>query len=409
MVVVDVPVNAGEQALRLFRQCRRRRTAAHVDAIGVEHEGVQGREESWGQAVICVRSFKVHRAGVFEFRVVDQEEQLVLDDRAAQRGAVFFLFENAGIERAGAAEGRFAYEVLVAVVVISSAVELVGAALGDDVDAAAGEVGRGHGVVSSHKLDRLDDIEIDRRAARSGKAAAEAEVIFLDSAVDRDAVEARVDAGDRKVVRAAGDRQRVAGKNRGEIAVQCRLVCDVTRGEVRTNTAVKVKHVDSSACNDDFLKNCGVIDGRKCQAERRLRAGSEAQAFERAAFIPGCRNGDAVWAAGAQTSLEEVAVRAGGQRAGGAGRLMDDRDRRARNSCALVVQNCAADFRSGFLCINGRYRRKCRNGGDGCAARKEVLDHGVFPEVADPAGAPSCRPGSCPALAPLHDRLVTDN
>ena len=203
VVVVDVPVKVHQHLLALLGNgVRDSESVEVVGGLGSGDDRVVFRlrrgHQLGGQA--GAGRPDVHRRGTLELLVVSEEEQLVLDDRAADGGAVALLFEgepDALVRRQpGAVLGLGTGHAVVVVVVVRRAVEVVGAGLRDDVDGATLEarvlriVGRGEHRQALHRIQR------DGRAVGGIARTVQAEVVVLLHAVDGEAVEAVVLAGD---------------------------------------------------------------------------------------------------------------------------------------------------------------------------------------------------------------------
>src|SRR5262245_24832101 len=134
-----------------------------------------------------------------------EEERLVLDDRAAETEAALLVLEL----RDGAIVGTLANPVLVAAEEERRAAQRIRAALGNGVDAAAGEASLTHVVRRDDQLDFLNCVETDRRglrrsAGRTGRTG-EAEQVVVRRAIDLQPVVAEA------VARHRDDRGAVAG------------------------------------------------------------------------------------------------------------------------------------------------------------------------------------------------------
>ena len=122
-----------------------------------------------------------------------KEAELVLEDRAAERGA-----ELTTEERRVAQERRVAAHLLVAVIHERRALELVGARLRHGVDERTGEVALAHVVRRDEDLEFLDGVEGQRTATDLGTdrgRRTETEAVRERYTVDLDVVEAVILAG----------------------------------------------------------------------------------------------------------------------------------------------------------------------------------------------------------------------
>ncbi|OPZ11510.1 MAG: hypothetical protein BWZ07_01954 [Alphaproteobacteria bacterium ADurb.BinA280] len=155
VIFVDVPVQLDRVFLDIGLQCVRYVQGAWIEAPDICRDllHIDDLLRRDGHRVGRARTIDTKRwtrriAG--ELLVVGEEEQRVLDQRAAEGDAIgFFILEASK----GRSVGVVAHPVIVAEHVVHRTAELVGARLGDGVDDAAGGAGQG-GVVFSNR-DRL--------------------------------------------------------------------------------------------------------------------------------------------------------------------------------------------------------------------------------------------------------------
>ena len=212
-----------------LRRAGRIRTRGRVVAGAVLDDRAQGLEETVFDAVVGVVEAEICLVLRLEFVVGHEEEQPVAEDRAAERKAVLFIVDGTRIELAVAVK-LVADPAVLDRVVVGIAREFVRARLDRQVDEAAREVRRDDVVVSRDDAGRLDGVEVDRRTRGCIGAVAETEVVLLQRAVNREAVEAGVDTSDREVaVVAVGLGERVAQQRANDVTIRCRHVDDVFR------------------------------------------------------------------------------------------------------------------------------------------------------------------------------------
>jgi len=189
--VGDVPVELDQNVLDFRAQ------AGDVQGAGIEAPDVAGdadqiidvsdRDVADGIGGVAADRAKIGTGRLaLEVFVVDQEEQLVLDKRAAERGAIGGLIFEAG-ERLIVA--TIADHRVVAIDENRAAFELVGAGLGHRVDVGAGVAGLGYVVVGDVDLNFFDRVDRDRLLGRRQVVGLEAEGIVGGGSVDGDRVE----------------------------------------------------------------------------------------------------------------------------------------------------------------------------------------------------------------------------
>src|SRR6185295_209829 len=238
--------------------------------------------------------------------------------------------------------GRFLADIrLVARAVVDRGGDLVGAALGDRVDAGAGEVALAHVVGRDADLHLLDRLERDRRDAGAVADAAggdaEAERVVEVRPVHRHVVRAVVLAGDRAVAavlrRQPGDVGDAAGngRQRGEL---------IARDRGGRAGASRAEHRIARADDGDRLRDGGDLETedeilRHAQADRKivLRLGRE----------PGNRRRHGVRTTDPHAGHDESSVSLRYRFVGAAGGLVHGGDGRTRDHGTLIVLDDAAD------------------------------------------------------------------
>ena len=278
-----------------------------------------------------------------------EEEQLVLDDRAAEgdaRGAVLVVAFPA---LTGGVVADHARGVLVDEV--RRAVEVVGARLGDGVDRRAHAAARGHVVVGGGDVVFLDRVLRDRRALGRQAVVVQAEGVARVDGVDGDAVVAEVLAvGRERAAVAVGDHD--AGIGAHDVldrAVGGRHAVHVFARE-RRGDALVVRLDDRRARHRDggqFLRGDRHVDLRhlvqgQVDVLLRLRAGF------------GLVDRDRVRAADAQAARCVTTVGVGDRLADRARFGVHDRHFGARDGLAGGIDHATADTGGRALCEHGR-------------------------------------------------------
>ena len=372
MIVVDVPGDLADDLLVLLGRGQQRRTRVEaVHRIGNTGYGV---DQALRQARDLIGGRRKRIALGVPF-TRDHEEQLVLDDRARQRGAVGFALEiEIGVDVAadlltGQAVGILAVE--------GVAVEIVGAGRQDRVDRTAQEVALAHVIRRDRGAELADRVERHRTAAGGVGVRVEAEVVRNDDAVDREAIVARVDTGEGDRAAAAGGfleaRERIAAGEIADIAVDRCDAADLALREDRLR-AVR-RHARARQCrrgDDDvaafFTLGCGEFDRQVIRlADDGIDVGDRLAAFSAGHF-------DGVGAARAKIRDVErtVGVR---RRSGTAVRAGIDNRHAGAGDRRPVVRHCTTNSRGGFLC----HRTNRRDERDGSRAQKQVMSHLLSP------------------------------
>ena len=383
MAIVDVPVQLGEVLLVIGFQ-RARTPVQRIIAIDGRGDLTNLIDLSLGDALGLVGQASALRAGqngrgALELFVVQQEEQAVLDDRTAERGAPGLFFEladnRAVLTLAGdevfVAEG-LAAQVLVGLLVEEFTVEVVAAGLGDRVDHAAGEGAVLNAVRRHIDADRLDDRTRDRRTQRGVAVLVQTEIVVLAHAVDQDGVETRVLAADRQgVVVGRIDRGERGGANNVlDVATDRRKRLDVRQVQVAARRGAQTARAD--ARNHDISHLGGAVRSAGDNQLNRCRSTDPdgRDLGDRIARRRGAANG--VGAADAQTARRERAVLIRNGRRSGARRLVCHRHGRARDRRAGRVIDSARDAARGFLGIHRR--RGGHHDGDGRSAVRQFAE-----------------------------------
>ena len=360
VIVGDVPVDLAEVALVVVgqpgRAAERARSQAQLlrridDLLQVARGNLVAGGRAVAQRVVQAVGRVGADAGGLLVLGRDEEEQLVLDDRAADVEAVggVLLVALVVVARivAGQPAGVADQVAGVAVGVVHRAMELVGAGLGHRVDVGANHVGRGV-VVGGGDVVFGDRLGRDRRLLVGQAVCVQAERIALGHAVDGDVVVAVVHAG-------GGDR---AGAlvGHGDARVQAHHVIDravALRG--RLQLALRDVGRQPLVVRGKGLRQGRGAHGDRAEVARLLLAGAHAQVDRRGlaqlqehvVLLHGGHaalgRGDLERTAHAQPLRRIAAIGVGGHFLGSAGRLVHDRHRGARHGLAIGVQHTTAD------------------------------------------------------------------
>ena len=369
VLVVDGPVQLGEPALVLFGVA-----AGETHRVEAPHR-IGDRSDAVDVRLADARNLEGERVGggafagpdgdrrhALDLVVAEEEEQRVLDDRAAEGRAVgLFLEHRSGRQllALGAAQA------VVLEVIIGRAVEIVLARLGDDVDHAATEIVV-LGVIGRHRdLHLLRPVERQRRTRRGIAAAVEAEAVILGHAVDEEGVAARVRAGDRQ------GRVGVAEIDIGErallddfldVASDGGKVLDALGVELGADAAIVDRRIGVAHADDgDGLFGRDLARGNRDVQTQRL-AQRQIDVLDLGRLIAGRRHRHRVGAADRQAGgVEEAAVRRG-RGVGLAGAFVLDGDRRAGHRETVGVDHRAADAGRNGLRHRGHGHRQSENG-----------------------------------------------
>ena len=283
---------------------------------------------------------------------VDEEEQLVLDDRAAQGhtvggGAVFVA--RAELQ----AVDRVAAHHLVAVIDVGAALERVGTGLGDGVDATADEVGLADIVRGDHDLHFLDGIQGDGVAA-AGEVAGKAEVIVEVGTVDGEVRRTVVGTHEGHAVAAVRGQARHVRK----VAADRRQGDDLAAVDVGRSTGLLDRELGGGLGDHDGLaQHLGVVGQGdvECiglsQLEGHVRVGHGVVA--QAADLNGVRT------AGAHTVDGETAFGIGHSIVLRAGRRVHRHDGGAGDALTLLVGNLAGQGGGRHLRGGGHNEKHC--------------------------------------------------
>ena len=367
MVVGDVPVQLHQVAL-VFQvdvaAAEGARGQAEILGRGDDAVQVAGRDLVRGRRAGQRRVQAVGRIGAQADRLllleVREEEQLVLDDRAAQRRAggpvaLVALVAAVLVEPAGIADQL----VRIAVGVVHRSVEFVRAALGHRVDVGADGIG-GHVEVRGRDVVLLDGVGGHRRADVRHAVRVQAKRVADGDAVDADVVVTAVLAHRRhRAVTAIGD---------DDARVEAGDILDRTTRR-RRGQQLALRHVGRQALvvrREGLRQRTGrnghafqVLRFHRAHGQVHRRALRELQvdlvllALGQASL--GCRHVERT--ADAQTLRRVTAIRVGGGDLGGARRLVHDLHGGARDRLAVRVEHAATD-RGGGVLRDGRHRRR---------------------------------------------------
>ena len=290
-----------------------------------------------------VRGERGARLGDRVVLIAQEEEELVLDDRAREKRAVLVEVEGAGVEGVGA--GLLADEAVVALPDVGRTLERVRSATGDGVDGGAHEVALAHVIGSHVDLHLLDRGHGDGGDAGSvAGSGAETEGVVEVRAVDRDVVQAVVGAAEGEVL-AAGlrgesdervDAVGLGRKGRDGLA---------THGRGRSG-ARRAEHGEGLGGDCDFL-------GQGLGFERELEVGGTTQAHKDSSGHLGLEAGhgcgDGVGAADPHARDGEASVGARHGLIFRSGGNMDGHDRGPGQNAPGFIDGCPVDGACGYL------------------------------------------------------------
>ena len=365
VVLVDVPVDAAEE-LEVAERAVVVGVAAGIVTIDVlqvlgnlVHVGLcrTGRG-GLGVADAVLGRTPGAVAGLADAAAVftaQEEEELVLDDRAAD-GAAIDRAVGVVAGRGLAADGLAAAPVGVLVIRVSRRPEGVGTGLGDGVDTAADEVGLADVVRGNDDLDFLDGVEGNWHAAareRLGKAEVVVEVRTVDGEVGAASVKTAEAHAVAAVRGQLGDGGDVTGSSREREDV---LVGDVGGG---TGLLLGGELRRRRGHDHDFLEELGglvdlrvdVVDFTELEGHIGEFHGLVAKAGE---F-------HLVGTAGTHTLDGITSVTVCRSAVQGTGRYMDGNDGRTRNGFSVLVRNLTREGGGRHL-GKGDNARKHRNG-----------------------------------------------
>ena len=263
VLVGDVPVQTGEE-LVVVLICRKTGVTARIVAIlrghivrhslqvclrGTRHVvvGISG--------IVGIRALPaVHHRRLLHHFAVDEEEQLVLDDRSTQRetigrGAVFLA---GAIDRL-VIDG-ITLHVLVLVVDVSRTLESVGTRLRDGVHTTTDEVGLTHVVRRNHHLQLLNGIDRDR-IATAREVGGQTEVIVEVGTIDREVSRTTVSTGETHAVTSV---RRQAGEV-GDATRYGRHVRDLGTRDVGRSTGLLSRKLGSLTTDHHFGQFVGIL------------------------------------------------------------------------------------------------------------------------------------------------------
>ena len=196
IVLVGGEVGIGTRVITIF--------ALHV----VAHAGQVGergaRDVLVGNSDTVLRSTPhVHDGRLLGHLTIDEEEQLVLDDRATDVGAIGSHLEFlAGLTDLGAFYSITTH-VLVAVEDVGAATELVGTTLGNGVHTTTDEVGLTNVIGRDNNLQLLDSLDADG-VTTTGQVVAQTEVVVEVGTVNGEVGSTSVGTGKTHTVTAVG-------------------------------------------------------------------------------------------------------------------------------------------------------------------------------------------------------------
>ena len=374
VIVVDVPVQLAEE-LFIFNGERSRKATGDITIL--VHSCV---DDALVQSVRQTDIVRLVAEDVcaFELFVGTEEEQFVLDDRAADIDAVTLLFEAAQV--ALDAIGFVAGQRVVGVVKEQAAVELVRAGFRHSVDVTSGE--RTVVDVERSEFNRhlLDGVVGERDALGWVTVGVQAEVIVQANTVDGQRVVARVGTGavDRVVEGFVDIDTRVEANDVLDVAVHCRSIFQRREvvGRGRAGGDLGDLHCGTGDDNRFHAGSVVVRTGdRQVEVGRLAEVGVNAFGAGRDEAFTG--DGDAVWAADTQALTGELASSVGGCDRNRAGRLVKDGDGGARNGRASFVGDRTADRRGRNLCRSDACCRNRDGRYSGSASEFIPVDHDI--------------------------------
>ena len=296
--------------------------------------GVVGRVAGSNRRIIRVAQALVATgARAFEFLVIQEEEETVLEDRATESDAIRLALQLG--RDVGAGEHVFtnvlaleflAEEFVAAEVVVNRTLVGVGAALGDGVDARTGEAGLTDVVGRNLNGELLDRVEREGIEEGSETGGVEAELVVDAGTVDLNRVVAVIltDRGDLSLFaiaaeRANGDQGRGAD-HIGEGALRRGLCADALTAENIARTGGGAVQIIGSG--GDFESLEGQDFGTRFQSEvlADVLAEDGVDFGTTVALETGGGDADVVGSAYDHTAEVEPTVGACGGRVGGAGR-----------------------------------------------------------------------------------------
>ena len=381
VTVVDVPVEAGE-VFFIDRRIGNRSAAEIVDAVDGAGDVDDLLVFGLAEAAHDRRGVRANRAAAvevhaFEALIGAEEEQRVLDDRAAERQAVTLLFEFRHEHRA--AFDRVAAHVVVGEVEEHRSRELVGARLGHHVDEAARETAVLR--VERRKLDRdlRDGVERERQALRRVAVVVEAETVVEADAVDRHRVEARRGAGALHAVRARRSARRL-------VEIDARVVADdvldvaVDRGALgkvfgREDRGGADRDRGSAGLRRGDHDHVAEVSAAEGEVEVGGRAEVEVNVGDLGGLLAVLRDGDVVRAANVEAANVERTARRGEHGAGEARARVLDGDRGVASGRAVFVGHRSADARARHLGKSHRRHRRRKRYDRNAASKSLEIDH----------------------------------
>ena len=272
VVLVQIEIDAREEPRRgdsevivLVGTGRVVETVLQVPAEGIEIGREDARHGPGGGLATRIRLECRSRLRLVVILVTREEEQLVLDDRSAQRDADVFVVEGPGVE--GVRAGVGPHVIVVARVVEHRATELVGAALGDHVDAGTNEIPLPHVVGRNRDLHLLQRVERDRRHTRAvARLSGKTERVVEVGSVDRHVVQAVILPGKREperhgtVLRGQTEQVLHSAADRRKVLQLLGADGGCGTGPFRADdVVVRRGHRD-----------CGQLDGCRCQAKPQV-------------------------------------------------------------------------------------------------------------------------------------------
>ena len=295
----------------------------------------------------------MHRI-VVGFFIRDREEQLVLDDRAAEIYAEVLVFEWIGNN--GVAFELVAGQVVIVVQVKRRAVEFIRAGLGDDVDRATGELAVLHVQRCKFNGGRCDGVERDGKgeARRGSGTFVQAVTVIGDRTVDGECIGAggaaqAVNAGSGAAVGASNADTRVDTNDVTNLARDARHRLKVFQRERAAGANRQVNRRDLRRQHDDFFNRSIGCGQRNVKGSGARQVGVDIR--DQCRFVLGGIHAQRKRSAHTQAAYGKGAVGVGGGGTTRAGSRIGDGDDFTRRRAAVRSRYGTADHGCNLLCV----------------------------------------------------------
>ena len=262
VLVGDVPVQASQELIVLLvggeagvAACVVTIFAGHVVAHGSEvaQLGARNVVVGIGNAILRTAPAVGNGRSIHHF-AIDEEEELVLQDRAAEGETVGGLLVLGTCAADLLALDGVTTHVLVAVVDVGCAAEGVRTRLRDGIHTTTDEVGLANVVGRNHHLQFLDSIERDG-VATTRKLVGETEVVVEVGTVDGEVSRTAVATGEAHAVTAI----RRQTRHVGDRAAHGRQIGDLLAVDVGGSTRLLGSKLRSLTGDDDFAQFVGIL------------------------------------------------------------------------------------------------------------------------------------------------------